>query len=374
MQIVVNTRMLIDNKLDGIGRFSCEILKRVTKNNPDTHFVFLFDRPFSDEFIFSDNITPILVSPKTRHPILYRYWFQFPVKSILNKMKPDLFFSPDGFLSLGAKCKQLPVIHDINFKHFPKDLKSSYASYYNKYFPKFAKTAARIVTVSEYSKKDIAEHYGIEKNLIDVVYNGITDGFSECSDEIKNETIKKFSKGQPYFLFVGSMHPRKNIPMLMKAFDAFKEESGAPHKLICGGPIFWGAGEIETTFDSLKHNNDIIFTGRIAEEDLQHLYASAFCLAYIPYFEGFGIPLVEAMASGIPIITSDVTSMPEVAGDAALLVNPNEISEIKNALNKIYRDESLREKLIENGRKRKAVFDWDDSARKLWESIEKCLG
>lgn len=365
--------MLVDGRLDGIGRFSSEILKRITQNNPNTHFVFLFDRPFSDEFIFSDNITPLQIWPKTRHPILYWYWFQFPVKTILNKMKPNLFFSPDGFLALGAKCKQLPVIHDINFKHFPKDLKSSYANYYNKHFPKFAQAGSRILTVSEYSKEDISKNYSIEKNKIDVVYNGITKGFGARSEIINATTKDKFAKGKPYFLFVGSMHPRKNIPMLLKAFDAFKQESGAPHLLLCVGPIFWGGSEIENTCAKLKHRNDIVFTGRVGEEDLKNIYSAAFCLAYIPYFEGFGIPLVEAMESQIPIITSNNTSMPEVVGDAALTVNPYEISEIQNALKEIYYNENLRNKLVKNGLKRKEIFSWDESAKQVWKSIEHCL-
>lgn len=119
MRIVVNTRLLLPNKLDGIGWFSYQTLKRITKQNPDVHFVFLFDRSFSDEFIFSDNITPMIIAPQARHPILYYAWFHWSVKKLLNQLQPDLFLSPDGFLALGAQCKQLPVIHDINFLHNP---------------------------------------------------------------------------------------------------------------------------------------------------------------------------------------------------------------------------------------------------------------
>ena len=365
--------MLIENRLDGIGRFSCEILRRITQNNPDVHFVFLFDRHFSDEFIFSDNITPMVLSPQARHPILYRIWFNFSVKSILKKLDPDLFFSPDGFLSPAAKCKQLPVIHDINFLHYPQDLKPAYARYYNKFFPKFAHRADHIITVSEFSKKDIARNYGIKEEKIDVVYNGITKGFGERSEETKNFTRNKFTKGQPYFLFVGSMHPRKNIPRLLQAFDEFKKQTGAPHKLMLCGPLFWGGNEIEKTFDAMKFNDDVVITGRVEEVDLQNIYASAFCLAYVPYFEGFGIPLVEAMASGLPIITSNVTSMPEVAGNAALTVNPKEVNEIANAMIKIYNDGNLRNELIQHSKKRTELFDWDKSAAKTWNIIERCV-
>jgi glycosyltransferase involved in cell wall biosynthesis len=373
VQVVVNTRMLIEGKLDGIGRFSCEILRRITQNNPDVHFVFLFDRHYSDEFIFSENITPMVVSPQARHPILYRIWFEFSVKSLLKKLKPDLFFSPDGFLSLGADCKQLPVIHDINFLHYPEDMKWAYARYYNKFFPKFARKAERIITVSEYSKLDIAKSYGISTEKIDVAYNGITEGFGLRSEEIKKATREKFSKGQPYFLFVGSMHPRKNIPRLLRAFDEFKKETNSSHKLLLCGPLFWGGSEIEKAFDAMQFNDDVVITGRVSEEDLQNIYASAFALTYVPYFEGFGIPLVEAMQSGIPLITSDRTSMPEVAGNTALLVNPLVENEVKNAMVKIYTDESLCKKLIENGQKRKALFNWDKSAEIVWDSINRVL-
>jgi hypothetical protein len=173
LQIVVNTRLLLKDKLDGIGWFTYQTLKRITKNNPEVHFVFLFDRPYDEEFIFSDNVTPLILSPQARHPFLYHAWFQFSVKSLLNKMKPDLFLSTDGFICLGTKCKQLSVIHDINFFHHKKDLKWLTGKYYNHYFPKFAAAATRIATVSEYSKNDIVKNYKTDPSKIDVVYNGI---------------------------------------------------------------------------------------------------------------------------------------------------------------------------------------------------------
>src|SRR5690606_8870517 len=189
------------------------------------HFVFLFDRNFDEEFIFSDNITPLILSPQARHPFLYYAWFQFSVKNILNKMQPDLFLSPDGFLSLGAKCKQLPVIHDINFAHYPQNVKWLTAKYYNRYFPRYAKEAARIATVSQFSKNDIAKTYHIAPEKIDVVYNGINSFFKPLSETEKQNTKQKFSKGKDYFLFVGSLSPRKNIPNLIKAFAQFKAET-----------------------------------------------------------------------------------------------------------------------------------------------------
>ena len=373
MQIVVNTRLLLPNKLDGIGWFSYQTLKRITQANPDVHFVFLFDRDFDDEFIFSDNITPLVISPQARHPFLYYAWFQFSVKAILNKMKPDLFLSPDGMLSLGATCKQLPVIHDINFHHFPKDLRFLTSKFYNHYFPLYAKEAARIATVSEYSKQDIVKHYAIDSSKIDVVYNGINESFKTLDSITKIATKQEFTEGKEYFVFVGSLHPRKNINRLLQAFEKFKESSNSDYKLVLAGAVFWGMNDVKETMSSMKHAKDVIFTGRLTNENLNKVIASAFALTFIPYFEGFGIPMVEAMQCEIPIIASNTSCMPEIAGEAALFVNPYDIDEIKNAMLYLYNHPEEKEQLIEKGIKQRQLYSWDRSANLLWNSIEKAV-
>lgn len=356
-----------------MGWFAQQTLSRITVQNPDVHFVFLFDRNFDEQFIFSDNITPIILAPQARHPLLYYSWFQFSVKNILNKMKPDLFLSPDGFLSLGAKCKQLPVIHDINFMHYPQDSKWLTSKYYTYYFPKFARAASRIATVSEFSKSDISNQFHIPKDNIDVVYNGIHSFIKVSSESEKKSTREKFTQGSNYFLHVGSLHPRKNIVNLIHAFDLFKEESGSDMKLVLAGPLFWGLSEIENACKQSKHGQDIIFTGRLKDSELNQLLGAAEALTYVPYFEGFGIPLVEAMQAQVPIITSNVTSLPEIAGEAALLVNPFDIHEIKKAMLQLHFDKELQQKLVAKGQRQKEKFSWDKSAELLWQSIQKTI-
>jgi glycosyltransferase involved in cell wall biosynthesis len=373
VQIAVNTRLLLKNRLEGLGWFSYQTLKRIAQNNPDVHFVFLFDRNFDEEFIFSDNITPLIVGPQARHPFLYYSWLQFSVKNILTKMKPDLFLSPDGFLSLGAKCRQLPVIHDINFLHHPGDSKWLTSKYYNYFFPKFAREATRIATVSEYSKKDISENYQIDPGKIDVVYNGIHSFFKPLDDVTRQKTKEKFSYGKNYFVSVGSLHPRKNIPNLIRAFALFKKETNSDLKLLLAGPGFWGLSDIHKVANESGYKDDILYTGRLNDEDLALVLGSALALTFVPYYEGFGIPLVEAMEAEIPIITSNVTSLPEVAGDAALRVNPFDINEIKNAMLQLYKDETLRKSLVAKGKIRKQNFSWDKSAELLWKSILKTV-
>jgi glycosyltransferase involved in cell wall biosynthesis len=373
MEIVVNTRLLLKNKLEGIGWFTYETLKRVTNEHPEDHFIFLFDRHFDEEFIFADNITPLILSPPARHPFLFYWWFEHSVAGLLNKYKPDLFLSPDGYLSLRAACKQLPVIHDINFEHYPKDLSFLVHQYLTYYFPKFARKATRIATVSEFSKKDIVTTYGIDPVMIDVVYNGCNETFSPLSQETCMQTKNRFAAGADYFLFVGALHPRKNISRLFQAFDAFKATRSNPVKLVVVGQKYYWTSEIKRTYIEMTHKDEVIFTGRLSTEDLRNVMGSALAMTYVPYFEGFGIPILEAMNCDVPVITSNVTAMPEVAGDAALLIDPFSVESITNAMLRIYTDEALRLELIRKGRERKLHFSWNKTARALWESIEKTV-
>ncbi|MEO6884429.1 MAG: glycosyltransferase family 1 protein [Bacteroidia bacterium] len=373
MEIVVNTRLLLKNKLEGIGWFSYETLKRITQQHPEDHFIFVFDRDFDESFIFSDNITPVVFFPQARHPILYYWWFEFSLGKFLNKAKPDVFLSPDGYLSLAANVPSLPVIHDLNFEYYPQDLPFSFRKYYQHFFPLFAKKAARIATVSEYSKQDISKLYSISPDKIDVVYDGVNTLFSPISEIEKIAVKQKYSQSCDYFLFVGSLHPRKNITRLLQAFDAFKKAATSAIKLVIVGEKYWWTSEMEAAYEKMNFKNEVVFVGRMNAEQLYQITAAAFAITYVPYFEGFGIPLLEAMKCDVPVITSNVTSMPEIAADAALLVDPFSVESIKDGMLKISQDEQFRKMLIEKGRIRSAHFSWDKTASLLWNSIEKTV-
>lgn len=372
MRIVVNTRLLLKDRLEGIGWFSCETLRRITRNQPDHHFVFLFDRDFDEEFIFSDNITPLVLFPPARHPFLWWWWFEVSVRGILRDLKPDLFLSPDGFLSLSSPVKQLPVIHDINFEHHPEFTPRTTRNYYKRYFPRFAKKATRIATVSEFSKHDISKTYGIDASKIDVVYNGSHELYKPAGDEQKTITKKKYSGGADYFLFIGSLQPRKNIVLLMKAFDEFKKNNPGNTRLLMVGQKRWWSAGAEEVYKNMQHREDVVFTGSLPVEELKEVLGAALALTYVPYFEGFGIPLVEAMYCDVPVITSNVSSLPEVAGEAALLADPHSVDSIKGAMTLLAKDPGLRNSLIEKGRIQRQKFSWDKSAEKLWQCIERC--
>jgi glycosyltransferase involved in cell wall biosynthesis len=371
MKIAVNTRLLLHNRLEGIGWFAFETLRRITADHPEHEFFFLFDRAFHPEFVFGPNVRPIVLHPQARHPLLYNIWFDYSVAHFLNKTKPDLFLSPDGYLSLRTAVPQLAVIHDLNFEHRPQDLSRTHARYYLKRFPMFARKAARIATVSQFSKDDIVARYGILPDKIDVVLNGASERFGPISLAEQQSVRDAYADGVPYFLFVGSLHPRKNLQTLFPAFDIFKEKTGLPHRLLIVGDAYRWDQSIDRAFKSMKHRADVRLLGRQSQPDLTRLTAAARASVFVSFFEGFGIPIVEAFRCATPVITSDCTSMPEVAGGAALLVNPQSADAIADALTRLATDEAFWQSLSEKGLARSRHFSWDNAARALWESMLK---
>jgi glycosyltransferase involved in cell wall biosynthesis len=367
--IAVNTRLLLPGNLEGIGRFSDEILKRMVAAHPETQFSFFFDREFDSKFIYGPNVTGYKLFPPARHAALFILFFEYAIARKLRQLKPDVFFSPDGYLSLRSKVPQVPVFHDLAFEHFPQDVKKSEAWHYRKYFPQYAQKAKRIITVSEYTKQDVVAHYNVDPAKITVVSNACDAKFRPATQDEILATKAQFSEGKDYFHCVGAIQPRKNLDRLIAAFDVFKEATGSDMKLLVVGRKAWNFEQVIHSYSTAKFRSDIVFTGFVTDAELVSLYGASSGLCYVPYFEGFGIPLVEAMACEIPIISANVTSMPEVAGDAALFVDPLEIQSIANALQQLAGSPSLASELVDKGRRRRALFTWEASADRVWNVL-----
>ena len=365
--------MLLKNKLEGIGWFTYESLKRIVVSHPEHDFYFIFDRKYDNEFVFADNVTPVVIGPPARHPVLHFIWYEISIPRMLKKIRPDIFISPDAFLSLSTSFPELIVIHDLNFEHFPKHMPWQWRKYYKFFTPRFAKKAKRIATVSEFSKMDIAKQYGINPDKVDVVYNGSSNMFRPLSDKEKKETRNKFSDGNDYFVFVGALNPRKNLSNIFKAFDNFCSSNKTNTKFVVVGEKMYWSDDIKATFEKMNFGSDVIFTGRLEPEALSMVVGSAIALVYTSFFEGFGIPIVEAYNAEVPVITSNVTSMPEIAGDAALLVDPGSVAQIAKAMQRISDDNELCASLVEKGKKRRLDFTWERTAENMWKSIEKTI-
>jgi len=372
MNIAINTRFLLKGKLEGIGRFTMEIAQRMVQKHPKDTFYFIFDRPYDQDFIFGSNVVPLVVPPPARHPILWKIWCDWSVRRQLDKIKPDVYFSPDGYLPLKTSVPCVPVIHDLAFEHYPNDIPRNVLKFYRSHFPRYAQKAAHIIAVSEYTKRDIVEQYNIPINKITVAYNAVNTIFTPSSPAEQNATLQKYTNGKPYFLFVGAIHPRKNIVNLLKSFDEFKKQYHTEHKLVIVGRKAWDYKDAFAVYEQMDYKGEVIFTGHLEMNELRLLYGAASALVYVSYFEGFGIPIIEALRCGCPVITSNVSSMPEVVGKAGLLVDPLDVQNIVRMMQKVALQTGKKEELLKHADQQLSLFDWDISAEKIYQTLQNC--
>ncbi len=373
MNILVNTRLLLNNKMEGIGLFTHELMQRVVKKHPEHTFYFLFDRPYDLRFVYAPNVIPLVYGPQARHPLLYILWFEHTIPKVVKKYHITLFFSPDHYLSLRAKVPTLLAVHDINFMHHPKYLPWLNAKYHLYFFPKFVNRAEHLVAVSHFTKNDLVSFFHLPNEKIDVVYNASNMPQGVLSTDEIQQTRKKYAYGHSYFFYIGTLNQRKNIIRMMKAFDKFMDETQADISFVIGGRALWTDQQMETAYQQLKYKDKIIFTGRLEQTEAKLLMGSALALIFVSLFEGFGVPILEAMSSGVPVITSNVTAMPEIGGDAACYVNPLSVDEICTAMKCLYTDDSFKKELIQKGFQRVADFSWDKSADALWDALIKTI-
>jgi len=374
VQIAVNVRFLLPgDKLEGIGRFTYETLSRLVRQHPEHTFHFLFDRAYDARYLFGPNVVPHVLYPPARHPFLFVAWFEGAVAAWLARHRPAVFLSPDGFTTLNTSVPRVTVMHDLAFEHFPQDVGLLVRKYYQYFSPRFARASRVLVAVSEATKQDLMATYQIPADRIRVVYNAADAHFRPLPEEQQQSVRDRFSGGQPYFLFVGALQPRKNLVNLLRAFDQFKARTNSAVKLLIVGRAAWKAGPMFDAYQQLQHRADVHLTGRVTDEELVRLYAAALATAYVPYFEGFGIPIIEAQACGCPVLTSDCSCLPEVAGGAALLVDPFSVDSIAQGLEALHADPDLRQQLVECGFRNTKRFSWDQSAAALWEAVALIL-
>ncbi|MBK6382807.1 MAG: glycosyltransferase family 4 protein [Chitinophagaceae bacterium] len=373
MVIAVNTRFLLVDYLEGYGNFIYETFRRITEQHPEHEFIFIFDRPYDKRFLFSNNIKTVVTGPAARHPLLWKLWYDIKVPVILKRYKVDVFVSCDGFCSLGTKVPQCLVVHDLAFLHYPSTIKKSHLLFYKRYTPKFLGKAISIATVSEFSKKDIIAQYGTDAKKINVVYNGVKEIFNPINNEAKATIKNKYTDGKEYFIYAGSIHPRKNLITLLKAFSVFKKRQQTNMKLVLAGRLAWQYESFEKDLKSYKYRNDVVLTGYVEDAVLADIIGAAYAQVYPSLFEGFGVPVLEAMRCDVPVITSADSAMQEIAKDAALYADANSHTDIANKMMLLYKDENLRKELILKGRQIVKQYSWDKTATLLWQSIEKVM-
>ena len=373
MRIAVNTRFLLNDYLEGYGYFIYETFKRITAAHPGHEFIFIFDRPYDEQFVFGSNVKAVVTGPPARHPLLWKLWYDIKVPVLLRKYKADVFVSCDGFCSLGTKVPQCLVLHDLAFLHYPSFIPKSQLLYYKRYTPKMLAKAKVIATVSAFSKKDIISQYGTAADKINIVYSAAKEIFQPLTNEEKQAARTKYTSGKEYFVYTGAIHPRKNLVNLLKAFSLFKKRQQSSMKLVLAGRLAWKYDSFVKNLKTYKYRDDVVMTGYVNEEEIRKLVGAAYAMVYPSLFEGFGVPVLEAMQCDVPVITSLYSSMQEIANEAALYADPESPADIAEKMMLLYKDEKLRGQLIEKGRVTGKQYSWDLSAERLWISIEKAM-
>ena len=370
MRIAVTARLLLADRLEGIGWFTYHLVSRLTRAHPEHEFLLFFDRPYDARFVFAGNVKALVLRPPARHPLLWYWWFEHAVRRALARYDADVFFSPDGFLSLRAPTPTVLAVHDLAFERFRGHLGPLPRFYCRRFTPAYVRKACAVVTVSEFSKRELVACYGVAADKVAVIPCAAGDAFRPRSREESGPLVASLTGGEPFFLHVGAIHPRKNVANLLRGFEGFKTESGCPTKLLLTGRLAWKYQDVLRTHATMRHRDDVVFLGYRALEELALIMASALAVASVSLYEGFGLPVVEAMASDVPVIASNRTALAEVAGAAALLVDPLDPGAIAHAMHRLQTDPHLRAGLVRLGRERVRHFDWDRSAAELWRVLE----
>lgn len=370
MKIAINARFSGLEYLEGYGRFTNGLVDALTDLDTKEEIYLMYDR----QPVTPPAALPFLVKgPKARHPFLWKLWYDLSLPSMAKKIKADVVFSPDGFCSLRTKIPQVLAIHDLAFRHFPDGIGPVYRRFYTHYTPAFIRKAKHIITVSEFSKEDIIMHYPHAKGKISVIYNAADPSFTPLNWEEKEKVKKQHTNGFDFFLYAGAIHPRKNLINLLKGFSWFKNRHKSNIKLVLAGRA-WDEPSFSEQLLRYKFKEEVIHLGYIPDPMMHKLMASAYALVYPSYWEGFGLPALEAMQSGTPVICSNTSSLPEITQGAAIYCDPHDPEAFGKAMGLLYKDEEHRAQLIRAGLERARMFTWENSAKAAWEVFNGIAG
>ena len=296
-------------------------------------------------------------------------------KLFFDKEKPDVFFSPTHYLPLYVPCPSVMSILDVSYLHFPKLFKKR-DLYQLKLWGRYSiGKAKKIITISKSSKNDIIKAYNVSEDKVVVVYPGVK---SETNSKIKMQNSKllkeKFGIDRDYILFVGTLQPRKNIEKLIEAFSRLKTKDlglKTDLGLVIVGKKGWMYEDILNAPKKFGITKRVKFLDSVTDEDLPSFYKNAICFALPSLYEGFGLPILEAMKYGCPVLTSNVSSLPEAGGEAALYCDPEDVDDIARNLESIIQNSELRKKLIEKGYQQIKKFSWEKTAKETLKIIEE---
>jgi len=367
MRVAIDARKLHDF---GIGTYIRNLLRHLARIDRDSEYVLLCREQDLD---VASQLGPNFRAVLEPSPY-YSLREQIHVPWVLHREKPDVFHAPHYVLPPATRCRSVVTIHDCIHLMFPQYLRNRAAYLYARASMwSAAHQAHRILTVSQASKRDIIHFFSVPPEKVVVVYNAIEERFSETPSEDAIERVReRYQLNHPFVLYVGNIKPHKNLVRLIEAFAELRRRGFDELKLLIIGDEISKLPALRRAVHSHKLHKHVRFLGYLEDETLASLYRLASVFVFPSLYEGFGLPPLEAMASGTPVVTSNVSSMPEVTGDAAVLVDPYSVESIVEGIARVLKDPALSADLRRKGIARAREFSWDRSVqrtRQLYQEV-----
>ena len=367
MRIGIDASRAVVGEKTGTETYSYHLIRELLRlDSPHDYTLYFNHPPPSGTFPSAPNVAD-RVMPQPR------LWTHGRLSLEMATNPPDVLFVPAHVLPLVRPKRTVVTIHDLGYLHYWNTHPFLRRWYLHLATRRDAHDATRVIADSDATKKDLVERYGVAAQKTTVVYPGVDPRFRAPEDPAEaGRTALRYGLEQPYFLFLGTLHPRKNIVGMLRAYASVKERlrGPRPHAFAVVGKAGWRADEIKAEADK----SGACTLGYVDFEDMPHLIGAATALVLVSFYEGFGLPALEAMACGTPVIVSNTSSLPEVVGDAGLLVDPHNEREIADALVSVAEDSGLREKLRERGLARAREFSWEKAARQVLRILEDAAG
>jgi glycosyltransferase involved in cell wall biosynthesis len=361
MRIGIDARLVYYSQA-GIGQYIVHLVNGLAAVDAENEYVLLQSRKDEKAILTQPNFRRVSLWTPSHHR-LERYSLNVE----LVRLGLDVLHSPDFIPPHRPSCKSVITVHDLAFILYPHFLTKESARYYG-HIDQAVRWTDHIISVSESTKRDTVQHLGVPEDKITVVYEAASPIFRPVDREMARQQVRdRHGIDGPFILFVSTIEPRKNVPTLLRAIrqlmDCYKEDV----RLVLAGGKGWLSEDAFAVVDDLQLDGRVHFVGRVSSEDLVYLYNAAELLAHPAFYEGFGLPPLEAMACGLPVVVSNVASLPEVVGDAGMLIDPHDVDELAVAMWRVLNDTNLSREMREKGLRQAAQFSWERAARETLE-------
>jgi glycosyltransferase involved in cell wall biosynthesis len=374
MRICVNASPAVHH-IAGLGRYTQELMAALMAVDSANEYVAFYNRPSEAQvdppLDRLPHLTTNLPTKPWRMSALLGHVLRIPQDRLFPGV--DLFHATDHLLPRLSRVRSVFTLHDLIFRFYPETHKPLNRWFLTFMMPRFLQAADAVIAVSESTKRDAVRLYGIDETKIKVIYEGVNPRFFPASPEAISVVRQKYSLSDSFILSVGTIEPRKNLTALLEAYRVVRD-GGGEFRLVIVGKKGWLYEGFFRRLRELGLEQEVVFPGFVFDEDLTAFYSAADLFVFPSLYEGFGLPVLEAMACGAPVITSNTSSLPEVAGDAALLIDPNSIEALTDAMKSVMENKQLRDQLRAKGPKQAAKFNWESAARETLAVYASVLG